>query len=41
MSHAAEEILDMPIKCDVEITEAWYGEKIQWYQDEEDDDDEE
>ena len=40
MSHAAEEILNMPIKCDVEITEAWYGEKIEWYQDEEDEDEE-
>ena len=36
MSHAAEEILQMPIKCDVEITEAWYGEKVEWakYEDE-------
>ena len=41
MSHAAEEILEMPIKCDVEVTEAWYGEKIAWYQDEEDEDDDE
>ena len=23
-----EQILEMPIKCDVEITKAWYGEKI-------------
>ena len=30
MSHAAEEILQMPINCDVEISEAWYGEKIEW-----------
>lgn len=37
MSHAAEEVLGMPIKCDVEVTEAWYGDKIEWYQDEEDD----
>jgi len=28
MSHAAEEILEMPIKCDVEITRNWYGESI-------------
>ena len=28
MSHAAEEILRMPIKCDVDITKAWYGDKI-------------
>lgn len=25
MSKAAEKILDMPIKCDVEITKQWYG----------------
>lgn len=42
MSHAAEEILEMPIKCDVEVTEAWYGEKIEdlWYLDEEEEDEE-
>ena len=28
MSKAAEKILEMPIGCDVEITKAWYGEKI-------------
>lgn len=28
MSQAAEEILEMPIKCDVEITREWYGEKV-------------
>ena len=28
MSKAAEEILKMPIKCDVEITKQWYGEVI-------------
>lgn len=28
MSKAAEKILEMPIKCDVEITKAWYGEKV-------------
>ena len=28
MSNAAEKILEMPIKCDVEITKAWYGEPI-------------
>ena len=28
MSYAAEQILEMPIKCDVEITEAWYGESV-------------
>ena len=29
MSDAAEEILHMPIKCDVEISKCWYGESIQ------------
>ena len=29
MSHAAEEILEMPIKCDVEITRCWYGESVE------------
>lgn len=28
MSQAAEEILKMPIKCDVEITKEWYGKEI-------------
>lgn len=28
MSKAAENVLEMPIKCDVEITSAWYGDKI-------------
>jgi len=28
MSQAAEEILKMPIKCDVAITREWYGEEI-------------
>lgn len=28
MSSAAEQILEMPIKCDVEVTKAWYGEPI-------------
>jgi len=28
MSHAAEEILKMPIKCDVAVTKAWYGEEL-------------
>lgn len=28
MSHAAEEILKMPIKCDVDVTKEWYGEVI-------------
>lgn len=28
MSQAAEEILEMPIKCDVEITKCWYGASI-------------
>ena len=29
MSDAAEEILKMPIKCDVEITKCWYGDSIE------------
>ena len=29
MSHAAEEILKMPIKCDVEVSKQWYGESIE------------
>lgn len=29
MSEAAEEILKMPIKCDVEITKEWYGKAIE------------
>lgn len=28
MSHAAEKILSMPFKCDVEVTKSWYGENI-------------
>ena len=28
MSKAAEEILEMPIKCDVEITKQWYGSPL-------------
>jgi DNA polymerase I-like protein with 3'-5' exonuclease and polymerase domains len=28
MSYAAEQILEMPIKCDVEITRQWYGESV-------------
>lgn len=29
MSDAAEDILKMPIKCDVEVTDRWYGEKVE------------
>ena len=29
MSKSAEKILEMPIKCDVDLTYAWYGEKIE------------
>ena len=29
MSQAAESILQIPIKCDVEITRAWYGERVE------------
>ena len=28
MSKAAERLLEMPIGCDVEITRAWYGERV-------------
>ena len=28
MSNAAEQILEMPIKCDVEITKCWYGDPL-------------
>lgn len=28
MSKAAEEVLEMPIKCDVTLTRSWYGEEI-------------
>lgn len=28
MSEAAEKILDMPIKCDVSVTERWYGDEL-------------
>lgn len=28
MSKAAEEILQMPIKCDVSVTKQWYGEEL-------------
>lgn len=29
MSKAAEKILEMPIKCDVECSKAWYGDTIE------------
>ena len=29
MSKAAEKILEMPIKCDVEVTRQWYGEVVE------------
>jgi len=29
MSKAAEQILEMPIKCDVEVTKEWYGEEVE------------
>ena len=29
MCAAAEKILEMPIKCDVEITRQWYGERVE------------
>ena len=30
MSKAAEKILEMPIKCDVEVSEAWYGKTLEF-----------
>lgn len=39
MSEAAEEILGMPIKCDVETTEVWYGKEYEFTYEEEEDDD--
>lgn len=29
MSYAAEQILEMPIRCDVEVTKCWYGEAVE------------
>lgn len=29
MSKSAEKVLDMPIKCDVEVSKSWYGETIE------------
>lgn len=29
MSQSAEEILEMPVKCDVALSRAWYGEKVE------------
>lgn len=29
MSSAAEQILEMPIKCDVVCSKRWYGEEIE------------
>ena len=30
MSKSAEQLLEMPIKCDVSITREWYGEEINY-----------
>lgn len=30
MSKAAEKILEMPIKCDVSLSKAWYGEELRF-----------
>lgn len=38
MCESAEEILGMPIKCDTEVTERWYGKEYEFVYDEEDDD---
>lgn len=39
MCDSAEEILDMPMKCDVETSLCWYGKEYEFVYDEEDDDD--
>lgn len=39
MSESAEEILGMPIKCDTEVTEVWYGKEYEFTYEEEEDDD--
>ena len=38
MSDAAEKILSMPIRCDVEVSKVWYGKSIEWYQEEDTED---
>lgn len=39
MCESAEEILDMPMKCDVEVTKVWFGKEYEFeFEDEEDDD---
>ena len=40
MCQSAEEILDMPMKCDVEVTEVWYGKEYEFEFEDEDEDDE-
>lgn len=37
MCDSAEEILDMPMNCDVEVTKVWYGKEYEFVYDEEDD----
>lgn len=37
MCQSAEEILDMPMKCDVETTKVWFGKEYEFDFDEEDD----
>lgn len=36
MSEAAEEILGMPIRCDTEVTEVWFGKEYEFVDEEED-----
>ena len=37
MCQSAEEILDMPMKCDVECTKVWYGKEYEFVYEEEED----
>lgn len=38
MSESAEEILEMPIKCDVEVSHEWYGKEVEFEYDEDEED---
>ena len=40
MCQSAEEILDMPMNCDVETSKCWYGKEYEFVYDDEEDDDE-
>jgi len=39
MCESAEEILEMPIKCDVECSDRWYGKEYEFVYDEDEEDD--